>query len=352
MAILYDLVDLAEVTGYARGIFLEEERNQWGLLADLLPTVTTTETELSAILADLVDEDESVIRAWDTESQIVGRQGARKAAFELPPTSRKSRIGEKERIQAVGLGRVGGDAQVIINRIYSDAERHARSIAARWARLRADALWAAAITLTETNDRVVQTVSYGRAGGHAVTASTLWTAANAATATPITDALTWVETYINTNGVEPAAIAMSSKVLGGMLVNNQIKAVLQLPSGGPARITVDGLQAAWAAYGLPPIVTFDAQTRRAGTRTRLTNANQLLFLPPAVEPLGNFFVGPTAESLELVEAGTIAGPDAPGLAVVVDKTTDPVSIWTKVAGVGFPYVANPDLTFLATVNTG
>ena len=351
MAILHDLVDLAEVTGYARGAFIEEERNEWGLLADLLPTVLTPEIELRAVLADLVDEDEAVIRAWDTESQIVGRQGARRVTFELPPISRKSRIGEEERIRAVGLGRVGGDAQVIVNKIYDDAPRHARSIAARWARLRADALFDSAITLTETNDRVIQSVSYGRTGGHTVTASTLWTSANAATATPIDDLLTWQETYITTNGIAPAAIIATSKVLGGLLVNNQIKAVLQMPSGGPARVTIDGLQNALASYGLPPIITFDAQTRRAGTKTRLTNANKLLFVPPAKEPLGNFFVGPTAESLELVEAGTIAGPDAPGLAVVVEKTSDPVSIWTKVAGAGFPWVANPDLTFLATVTS-
>ncbi len=351
MAILHDLVDLAEVTGYARGIQMEAERNQWRLLSELLPTVETSEIDLRAVLADLTDEDESTIRAWDTESQIVGRQGARRVSFELPPTSRKSRVGEEERIKAVGLGRVGGDAQAVIDAIYNDAGRHARSIAARWARLRADALFDSAITLTETNDRVIQTVSYGRTGGHTVTASTLWTSANASTATPIDDLLTWQETYITDNGIAPAGIIATSKVLGGLLVNNQIKSVLQMPSGGPARVTIDGLQNALASYGLPPLVTFDSQTRRGGSKTRLTNANKILFVPPADEPLGNFFVGPTAESLELVEAGTIAGPDAPGLAVVVDKTSDPVAIWTKVAGVGFPWIANPDLTFLATVTS-
>lgn len=352
MAILHDLVDLAEVTGYARGIFMEEERNRWELLSQILPTVATPEIDLRAVMATLTDEDEAVIRAWDTESQIVGRQGARRVSFEIPPISRKSRVGEEERIRMVGLGRVSGDAGAVIDAIYNDAARHARSIAARWARLRADAIVAAAITLTETTDRVIQTVSYGRDGSHAVTASPLWTTANAATALPIDDLLAWQEVYIATNGVAPAAILTSSKVLGGLLVNAQIKAVLQTPSGGPARVTIDGLLNVLAGYGLPPLITFDAQTRKAGTKTRLTDVNKLVFLPPANEPLGNFFVGPTAESLELVEAGTIAGPDAPGLAVVVDKTTDPVGIWTKVAGSGFPWIANPDLTLVATVNSG
>lgn len=348
--LLFDIVPVAEVTGYVRDILLEEDRNRF-ILSQFLPTVYTQEIEIRAVLGSLIDEDESQIRAWDTESPIVGRQGATRNTFELPPTSRKSKIGEEERLRQIGLGRASGDAAALVRRIYDDGTRHARSIAARWERLRADSLFDAAVTLTETNDRVIQTVSYGRTGGHTVTASTLWTTANASSATPIDDLIAWMSTYIATNGIAPAAILTSSKVLGGLLVNAQIKSVLQVPSGAPAQVTIPALQAVLQGYGLPPIITYDAQTRRAGTSTRLTNANKLLFLPPANEPLGNFFVGPTAESVELVEAGVIAGQDAPGLAVVIDKTTDPVGVWTKVAGVGFPWIANPNLTFVATVNS-
>lgn len=352
MPILYDVVDLAEVTGFARRTFdLEIQRNRWDVLAALMPVVTTQEIELEAILGSLNDEDEARIRAWDSESEIVGRQGISKAKFELPPVSRKSRIGEKERILAAGLGRASADATAMINRIYDDAARHARSIAARWARLRADALFPAGMTLTETFDRVIQTVSYGRPGPLVVTASPLWTTANAATAKPIDDLTAWIQTYIATNGFAPAAMITSSKVLGGLAVNAQIKAILQTPAGGPAAATLPAVNVALLGYGLPPLVTFDGMTRRNGSQTRLTLDTSLLMVPSLDEPLGAMYVGPTAESLELVEARAISGDDAPGLTVVVDKTTDPVGVWTKVDGVGFPWLAHPEMTMLATVSS-
>lgn len=352
MTLLYDVVDLAQVTGAARKTFDQEaQRNQWQLLDVLLPIVTTEDTELEEVLGSLPDEDEAKIRAWDTESEIRGRQGISKAKFELPPISLKYQLGEKETLDQVRLGRASGTAKVIVNAIYADANRGARAIAARWARLRADALFNGSISLTETTDRVIQSISYGRAGGHTVTASILWTVANKATATPITDLQTWVQTFITTNGFGPAAIVTSSKVVSMLLQMDQIKAVLQLPSGAPAAVTEPALAGVLEAYGLPPIIRFDANTRRAGSVTRLTTDTKLLMVSSLSDPIGNFYSGPTAESLALVRAQQISGDQAPGLAVVVDETTDPVSKWTKVAGVGLPWVPQPNYTFLATVTS-
>lgn len=344
--LVYDIVDMLEITGYVREVLLEEQRNMFQLAA-FLPNRDVPEIEVRATVGSLQDQDEAVIRSWDAESPLGKRQGARRVTFELAPMSKKIRLGEEERLRALGLGRASSDRASLINTIYNDARNLARSIAARVERLRAAALFDAAITINENG--IIQSVSYGRTGGHTVTAGTLWTTANAATATPIDNLLTWQQTYISTNGVPPGLILTSSQVLGGLLVNAQIKSVLQTPSGAPASVTVDAVQQVLQAYGLPKIALYDSVTRVAGTQTRLTPANKLLFLPAADEPLGNTFFGPTADALELAEAGQIDAEMTPGLAVVVDRQTDPVGVWTKVAGVSFPFIANPDLTFLATV---
>lgn len=350
MSLIYDAVDLAQVTGYTRETFnLEMQRNDWTLLGALVPIIETEETELEAVLGSLLDESEAKIRAWDTESEVRGRQGISKAKFELPPISLKYPVGEKETLDIARIKRITGDASPLVNAIFADAERGARAIAGRLTRLRADSLFNAAITLTETNDRVIQSITYGRAGGHTVTASVLWTVANATTSVPISDLQAWQATYIATNGFPPAAVVGSSKALAGALASNQIKAMLNVPSGVP--VTVTGFQELLIAYGLPPFVTFDSMTRRGGSATRLTVDTAILLIGALDQPAGHLYLGPTVEAKDLAERGVIASEDIPGLSVAVWETADPFRKWTRVNGTGFTWMHNPNYTMIATVTS-
>jgi hypothetical protein len=341
MALVLDLVDPQELQGLVRGVQLEEERNRL-VLQNYLQNRMIDEIEYSIVRGNLRDADSAEVRAWDTEAPIGSRQGLEKIAGELPPISKKMRLGEEERLRRRMIS--SGSAAQIVDAIYNDAAQLARSVVVRVERLRGEALEYAQITLNENG--VQQTVPFGRKAGHTVTAGVLWS--NTATATPASDMRSWVQAYIDTNGISPAFCLTSTAVISNLMRNAEIR-TLAMGNTNTGMVTMDMVNAVFAAYGLPAFVPYDAVVRVAGTQTRITSANKLILMPPANEPLGGTFFGTTAEAIELAEARAINQDQVPGLTATVHKLDDPVSTWTKVAAIAFPVLVNPDLTFTATV---
>lgn len=342
MALVLDLVDQQELTGFVRGIQLEEERNRF-LLSQYLPNDNIDEIEFRVTRGSLRDADAAKVRAWDTESPIGARQGLERIMGELPPISKKIRLGEEERLRKRALER--GDNIGIVDAIYNDAGQMARAVIARLELFRGEALVNGSLVINENG--VSQTVSFGRKASHTVTAGILWS--NTATATPVADMRAWVQTYIDTNGVAPAFALTSSAVIANLLRNAEIRQLATTASGTPGIVTLGTVEAVFAAFGLPPFVAYDANVRVDGVQTRVTASNKLVLMPPGNEPLGATFFATTAEAIELVEATAIQQDQAPGLVATVHKLDDPVSTWTKAAAIGLPVLINPDLTFTATV---
>jgi len=342
MALILDLVDPQELQGFTRDIQLEAERNQFQL-AGFLPNQNIDEIEFRVSRGNLRDADAAKVRAWDTESPIGSRQGIERIMGELAPISKKIRLGEEERLRRRALER--GDNQGMIDAIYDDAAQMARAVTARIELFRGEALFNASLAINENG--VVQTVNFGRVGGHTVTAGTLWS--NTGAATPIANMRSWVQTYIDTNGIAPAYALTSTAVISNLLLNAEIRTLAATATGVPGIVTLDTVNAVFAAFGLPPLIAYDTSVRVDGTQTRVTPVNKLVLMPPAGEPLGATFFGTTAESLELVEAQAINQDQAPGMVATIHKLDDPVSTWTKVAAIALPVLINPNLTLTATV---
>lgn len=341
MALVLDLADPQELNGFVRGIQLELERNRF-VLNNYLPNRMIDEIEYSLTRGQLRDEDSATVRAWDTESPIANRQGLEKLAGELAPISRKIRLGEEERLRARMIR--DGNAQPIINAIYDDAAKMARAVLTRIERLRGETLEFAQITLNENG--VAQTVPWGRKAGHTVTAATPWS--TVATAVPVADMRSWVQTYIDSNGVAPAFALTSSSVISDLLRNAEIRDLAGV-SVGTGIVSLTTVEAVFSAFGLPPFVPYDVNVRVDGAQQKVIGTRKVILMPPADEPLGGTFFGTTAEALELVEARALQQDQAPGMVATVHKLDDPVSTWTKAAAIAFPVLINPDLTFTATV---
>lgn len=344
MGLIYDLADPQELQGYVRGIQQEEEANRF-TLSQFLPNDNIDDIEYRITKGSQTDQDAAVLRTWDSESPIGSRQGASRIMGELPPISKKIRLGEEERLRQRALLRGNADTTEIVNAIYNDAKNLTRSVLARIELLRGEALYAAQLTIDENG--VEQTIDFGRDASMEVTPGTVWS--TTATATPVQDVNTWTQAYLDRNGVRPALALTSQAVISNLLLNDEIRTLAASISGTPSIVSEQTLQTVFAAWGLPPFVKYDTLVRVAGSQVRPIPNDRVIFLPPSNEPLGSTFFGVTAEALELVGAAQVASDQAAGLVSVVEKTYDPVATWTKVAGISLPVLANPDLAMMADV---
>src|SRR5215217_7149996 len=128
MALILDLVDPQELIGYVRQFQAEEEANQFRLAA-YLPNDNIDDIEYRITTGALRMPDAAMVRAWDTESPIGSRQGIKRLFGELPPISKKIRLGEEERLRRRKL-ETGSNA-AIVDAIYDDAANMTLSVLSR-----------------------------------------------------------------------------------------------------------------------------------------------------------------------------------------------------------------------------
>lgn len=336
MLINSDYATPVELTGYARGALADLELNQF-TLSQWLPSVPVDDLVYRFTRGGEGLADAATFRAYDAESSIGKRPGVARVSGELPPVSRKIRLGEYDRLRQRNL------QGAIVDALYDDTERMTMAVAARIELARGQALATGAVTISENG--FIASVDFARTAGHTnVAPGVLWS--TPATATPIADLLTWVDTYVTTNnGLRPGAILMPTAVRAAMLRTAEVRGYAAANGVSPAIVTPQTLGQILAAFDLPVIYLNDTQVNVAGAATRVIPAKNVILLPaPGQSQLGGTFWGTTAESLEPEFAGTGEGVVAGSY-----STKDPVAVWTKAAGIALPVLANPNLSFQAVV---
>lgn len=341
MTLILDLVEPQELIGYVRSFQLEAERNQFRLAA-YLPNDNIDDIEYRVTQGQLRMPDAAKVRAWDTEAPIGSRQGLRRLFGELPPMSKKIRLGEEERLRKRKI-ETGSNA-AIVAAIYDDAANMAMSVLSRIEMMRGEVLETAKVDIDENG--VIMEVDFGRRADFTAAAAVKWDLANS---DPVVDYQAWIQAYVDENGENPAQGLTSTKVIHALLRNDAMRGYVGRGAYVPGRITVSDMQAVFADFNLPPLVAYDSKVRVDGVQTRVTNELGVTLVPNPGSGLGGTLFGTTAESLELTEAKAIAADQAPGLVATVHKMDDPVATWTKVAGIALPTLVNPNLTFHATV---
>lgn len=340
MLLTQDYISPAELTGFARAALADLEQNRF-TLSRWLPSRAIDDLLYRFDRGGGGLAEAATFRSYDAESPIGKREGKTRVTGELPPISRKIRLGEYEQLRL----RRAGDQQVR-DAILGDARNMVRAVAARMELARGQALYTATVAINENG--VVATADFGRSGSHTVAPATLWS--DATNSDPIADLMAWSDTYEVSNGVRPEVALTSSRVTGYLMRNAKIRALAATLVGTPSLVSVDSVQAVLASFGLPRIETYQAQVAVSGVATRPIPDDRVVLLPEPdsdeTNELGSTLWGTTAEALS--DDFDLDGED-PGIVAGAYRTNDPVAYWTKAAGIGLPVLANPNLTLTADV---
>lgn len=340
--LVYDLVLPDLLINYAREYDNEVLRNQF-ILQQFLPNRNIEDLEYRIRKGTITDVDAAQFRAWDTPAPFTGRPGVTRIRGELAPVSRQIPLGEEESLRLRALER--GTDDPIVTAIYDDVERMIRSVQARIELARGQLLTTGTVSIAENGLQL--TADFGLPGGHNVSAGTVWT--NTASATPLTDLLTWQDTYITDNGRPPGTILMAQARLSNLYLNAEMRAAAAANGTTPARVNRETVDAIFAANGLPPVSVYDVTVRVDGVLTRPIAADKVLLLPPPDEPFGNTFYGITAEAIKLQSKGYIEASAMPGIVAVVTENDHPVQTFTVGTAIALPVLPNPSLLFVADV---
>jgi hypothetical protein len=288
-------------------------------------------------------------RAYDGRLHVSERDTMSMKQVKLPPLSTSLSKGELERLQ-LQFARTGGtNNAAIIDAIYDDATNLTREVQARMEQARGDVLTDGKFTLTGEGGLTME-ADFGVPANHFVAPGTPWS--TVASATIIANESAWIDTYVATNGFAPGGQVTSRRVLNYMLQNAELRTLAASLSGTPGLITRPALDAAMAAYGLPPILfIYDTKVDVDGTSTPVLPDDRVIFVPPNVSDLGYTAWGISATALELVNSNAveIGFSQAAGIVGVVIKEGPPFREFTFVDAVGMPVLANPKLLMVADV---
>lgn len=342
--IIYDLIEPALLIEYVRAWDNEVLRNQFAL-ERYLPNREIMDLEYRLRTGTFEDVDVATYRAWDTPPTVGKRQGFGKVQGEILPISRQIPMGEEHMLRLRSLLMEGGEDAGLVSQIYADAERMVRAVQARIEVARGQVLTTGKFTLTNENGLTLE-ADFGLPAGNIVDASASW----ATTTTDILgDMLTWQEYMIDTYGIAPAEMLMSTKSFNYFLVNDSFKNMAAFGGTTPTRLTAPVVLEILAGLGLPTPVIYDTKVRIAGTPTRVIPEDLVVFLPPATEMLGQTMYGVTAEALKLASKGYIERSAMPGIVAVVLENDQPVQMTTSAHATAVPVLGNPELLLVADV---
>lgn len=343
---IFDLIDPAELTGYARTALADRPINRFQFSA-VLPDDTVDDLDYRYNKgggAGLVEA--ASYRTWDAEPGFGSRHGLARVSGELPPIARQMLLSEYPQLRL----RNNPDT-AIEDAIFDDAAQLVRSIDARLELARAQALVEGKVVLDEAG--VIAEVDFGRKASHSVAAAVDW---DDPASTPVEDLDGWFSTYVDTNGGPPARMVITNKIMQALKRNESLLKMFYptVVDTSGLRLTNTQVGDVFAGEGWPRPTTYDARVRWKGANRRVFPEGTVLLLPPdgdgldGVERMGATLWGTTLESQE-PQYGVEDG-ERPGIVVgAFKRSTTPIQVFTIASAIAIPIVADPDLSFVASV---
>lgn len=349
MPLWIDVIDPATLTGYARASLADYEARR-GTLARFLPNREVLDTVVRFVQGQTGLIPVAQFRAYDAEPTVGKAPSGKRVTLELPALGQNIPVSEYRQLRA----RNAGD-DAILQAIFNTTDIVVRAVSDSIERLRGIVLATGKASINPTNfggpaDGFWSEDDFGRSAGHTVTAGSAWSSAGVSR---LADLQTWFDVYVATNGVEPGAILMSTRVLRALTSGTEFQT--QLVNGGARPATRQQVQDILSGAGLPEIVVYDRRVSVGGVATKVIPDDRLLYLPAPVETnaweeteLGATFWG---ETLTATDAGWgIEDGETPGIVAGVYRGEKPPLIAEVISdAIALPVLANADLSFSADV---
>lgn len=344
MALWTDVIDPADLTGYARAAMADYESRR-GTLARWLPNRDVADIVARFVAGATGLVDVARFRAYDAEPEMGRRPSGKRVTLELPALGVNLPVTEYEQLRARSGNITPDQALVTIQRTTDIAVRAAADAIER---LRGIVLSTGKATIDQVNFKSDD--DFGRPAGHSVNAPALWSVAG-------TDRLGqlqgWSDTYLDATGEQPGALVMSTRVFRGLAGGTQL--ATQLVNGASRPATDQQVRDTVSAAGLPPIYRYDRRVSVDGVSVKALPDDRVFLLPAPVDPndwqgtdLGATFWGRTLTSTD--PDWNIEDADQPGIvAGTYRNEKPPMGIEVISDAIGLPVLANADRSFVAKV---
>ena len=287
------------------------------------------------------------LSAFDVKSTKKDRIGFQSVQTKMPFFKNDMLIDEELR-QELLIAIEAGNADyidTILRNIFDDTITLLDAAGVARERMRMQLLSSGAISMA--NNGQAYTYDYGLGNDQKVTPSTLW---NANGADPLSDIISWQDVIENKGYARPARAITSRTVLRTLMKNAGIKEAVYVMSQGKVTLTEANVKDYFREHAGIEIAVYDKKyMNESGVATRYIPEDLFILIPDG--DLGNTWFGTTPEEADLRSGATDAEVSIvdTGVAVTTTKTTDPVSVDTKVSQVVLPSFEAADQIMIADV---
>lgn len=287
------------------------------------------------------------LSAFDVKSTKKDRIGFQAVQTKMPFFKNDMLIDEELRQELLIAIEAGNTEYIdtILRNIFDDTTTLLDAAGVARERMRMQLVSSGVISMA--NNGQEYTYNYGLGNDQKVTPQTAW---NATGADPLGDIIAWQDVIENKGFARPSRAITSRKILRILMKDPAIKEAVYVMSGGKVTLTEANVRDYFRENAGIEIAVYDKKyLNESGVATRYVPEDLFILIPEG--ELGNTWFGTTPEEADLMSGGTDAEVTVvdTGVAITTTKTTDPVSVDTKVSQVCLPSFEAADQIMIADV---
>lgn len=286
------------------------------------------------------------LSAFDVKSTKKDRIGFEAVQTKMPFFKNDMLIDEELRQELLLAIETGNSSYIdsILRSIFDDVSTLLDAAAVVRERMRMQLISTGVITMA--NNGQEYTYDYGLEDNQKYTPKTLWSAEGA---DPLSDIIAMQDIIENKGYARPRRAVTSRNILRMLMKNSAIKEAIYVMSNGKVTLTEEAVKNYFRENANIEIAIYDKSYLEKGVATRYIPEDLFILLPEG--NLGNTWFGTTPEEADLISGATDAEVTLvdTGVAITTTKTTDPVSVDTKVSQVCLPSFEAIDQIVIADV---